>query len=91
MAHFRDTEEGLAFIESGHTRETSPEIMQAIAFFARDLNEAESLWNGDGFGAICTTTDMWEHVTGNGLRDGDGLFWGGRDWLIALNGCVERA
>lgn len=82
MAHFRDTDAGQTFVSSGDSRETSAEIMEAIAFFARDQTEAEALWNGDGFGVICHTTDLWERVTGNGLREPTEYCWGtaGRNW-----------
>ena len=64
MTKFSDTQEGETFIASGDGRETSPEIMEAIAFFARNLAEAEALWNGDGFGTICHPSDLRERVTG---------------------------
>jgi len=82
MTKFRDTAAAAEFIASATSRETSPEIMQAIAFFARDLQEAEALWNGDGFGRICHPTDLWENVTSNGLHDATEFFWGaaGSNW-----------
>jgi hypothetical protein len=82
MTKFNESDEGLAFIASGDSRETSPEIMEAIAFFARDLDEAEALWNGDGFGQIANPSDIWEHVTRNGLRDACDYVWGaaGANW-----------
>jgi hypothetical protein len=73
-----------AFIATADSRETSPEIMRAIAFFARTLGEAEAIWNGDGerYG-LCSVLDIWEHVTGNGLRDADQYVWGasGNRWF----------
>ncbi|MGI4815543.1 MAG: hypothetical protein ACRYGG_19705 [Janthinobacterium lividum] len=56
--------------------------MEAIAFFAHDNAEAVALWEGDGFGDVCSPTDLWEHVTGNGRRDASEFVWGaaGRDW-----------
>lgn len=76
MTKFIDTAEGQDFIASGHSRETSPEVLEAIAFFARDLEEAEAAWNGDGrVRGICTDRDIWEHATSNGTRDAD-LHWG---------------
>lgn len=87
MTAFRDTEAAETFIASAASRETSTEIMQAIVFFARDLAEAETLWNGDGFGTICNPSDLWEHVTGNGLRDASDYFWGseGNRWWATLS------
>jgi hypothetical protein len=41
---FNKTKEGMAFIASGESRETSKKIMVAIAHLARNLDEAEYLW-----------------------------------------------
>ena len=86
MTNFRDTPDGAAFIAEANSRQTSPEIMSAIAFFARDRAEADALWNGDGLGVICTPLDLWEHVTGNGQRDTRGYCWGaaGSAWYAAI-------
>jgi hypothetical protein len=90
MTSFRDTDEAAKFIASADSRETSPEIMEAIVFFARDLKEAEDLWNGDGFGRICNPSDMWEHVTKNGLRDATDFCWGasGTAWWEHVNASI---
>ena len=82
MARFKDTDVGFAFIATADSRETSREIMEAIAFFARDEAEAVALWEGDGFGTVCDPSDIWEHVTGNGRRDADEFCWGaaGHNW-----------
>lgn len=82
MTKFRHTESAAEFIASGDARETDREIMEAIAFFARDLAEAEAIWSGD-FGDACTMLDIWEHVTGNGLRDASDYCWGaaGGKWM----------
>ncbi len=84
---YRDTQEAADFIATGDSRETSPEIMQAIAFFARNTQEAEMLWNGDGFGVICHPSDLWENVTGNGQRQPDEFCWGtaGTQWWTHLD------
>jgi hypothetical protein len=74
--HWRDTPEAADFIATGGSRETSPEIMQAIAFFSRNSAEAEALWNGEGFGTVCWPSDLYEHVTRNGLRNTEEFFWG---------------
>lgn len=79
---FSQTKEAETFVASGPSRETSPEIMEAIVFFARSEAEAEALWEGDGFGRVCHPTDLWEHVTNNGLRDPEEFVWGvtGSNW-----------
>ena len=86
MAHFRDTEAGEEFVATADSRETSPEIMEAIAFFARDAGEAVALWEGDGFGTVCHPSDMWEHVTKNGLLEAGSFRWGasGSAWWDAI-------
>jgi hypothetical protein len=85
---FRDTDEAAAFIATADSRETSPEIMQAIAFFARDISEADDLWNGDGFGRICNLSHLWEHVTNNGRLDPSEFCWGaaGHQWWPQISG-----
>jgi hypothetical protein len=82
MAKWNETQEATDFIASADSRETSPEIMEAIVFFARDLAEAVALWNGDGFGTVCHPTDLWEHVTKNGTHSETEFFWGaaGSHW-----------
>jgi hypothetical protein len=82
MTHFRDTPDGADFIASADSRETSPEVMQAIAFFAHDLPEAERLWQDGPDSVICHPIDLWEHITRNGLRDPAEYFWGaaGNHW-----------
>lgn len=86
-AKFADTAEGEAFIATAASRETSPEIMRAIAFFAQNLAEAEAVWSGDGLGAVCHASDIWEHVTGNGQLDATEFCWGaaGIRWWAELN------
>jgi hypothetical protein len=76
MPHFNETAAGQDFIASAASRETSPEIMEAIAYFARNTNEAEALWNGDGFGSVCHPSDLWERVTKNGMINADEFCWG---------------
>lgn len=76
MAAFAETDAGAAFIASAASRETSNEIMETIAYLARSADEAELVWNGDGFGAVCHPSDIWEIVTGNGVRDADNFCWG---------------
>ena len=57
----------------------------AIAFFATDLAEAETLWaDGPELSGICHVSDIWERATGNGSKgDGSDLCWGaaGTHWM----------
>ena len=87
MPLFRYSDAAEKFIASADSRETSPEIMEAIAFFARDLAEAEALWNGNGFGHVCHELDMWERVTKNGLHVSTDFVWGaaGTGWWSAIS------
>lgn len=78
MTNYIETPAGEAFIATAESRETSREIMEAIAFFARNDAEAAALWEGDGIGTVADLTDVWERATGNGLIDDAGLMWGGR-------------
>ena len=93
MTKFDETQEAADFIASADSRGTSREIMEAIAFFARDLGEAESLWNGDGFGVVCLPLDIWEHVTGNGRTRVADYHWGaaGSNWWETINDCWAEA
>ena len=85
---FEETPQGEAFIASAAERETDPKIMEAIAYFARNLSEAESLWNGEGFGVVCHLSDFWEHVTDNGRTAPEDYAWGveGAAWWRAIGG-----
>ena len=78
MTKFRDTDAAEAFVATAASRETSPEVMQAIVFFARDEAEAVALWDGDGLGTVANLSDIWESATGNGRVDDESLMWGGR-------------
>lgn len=85
---FNETKSGEEFVASAESRNTSREIMEAIAYLARNLEEAEALWRGDGFGVVCNHTDIWEIVTGNGRREATEFVWGahGNDWWDAIKG-----
>ena len=78
---FYESDEGLAFIATADSRQTSVEIMRAIAFMARNSKEAEAMWEGDLLGDTGLLA-LWEHATSNGLRDASELYWGasGNDW-----------
>ncbi len=90
MANWNETDEAAAFIASGDSRETDPRIMQAIAFFARDIKEAEAFWNGD-FSGKCDYSAIWEHATNNGMLDGYEMFWGTAGNLNAVCGATQPA
>ena len=81
MSQFYDSDEGLAFIATADSRQTSIEIMRAIAFMARNAKEAEAMWEGDLLGDTGLLA-LWEHATSNGLRDAKELYWGasGNNW-----------
>jgi len=79
--NFGRTEAGAAFISTAARRETSEEIMEAIAFFARNEDEAVAIWQGDGLGRIADLIGVWERATGNGRIDDKDLTWGGRKLL----------
>ena len=73
---------------TANSRETSPEVMTAIAFLARNEAEAEAVWNGD-MGGICYPYDVWEAATKNGLIDDETLYWGGRRFGQAIGDLTE--
>ena len=85
MIRFSDTYAADDWRATADSRETSPEVMAGIAFFARDMAEAEAVWNGDMAG-ICHPSDLWEAATSNGLIDAETLYWGGRRFDRALTG-----
>lgn len=75
MTNFSNTNGYATFIATADSRETSIDVMRAIAFFACDLTEAEAIWNGDAIDVACTMRDIWERATSNGANDVD-LCWG---------------
>ena len=85
MTKFIETDEGEAFIASGPSRETSKELMRAIAFFARNAEEAETIWVAGDVPGVVSVRDIWEHVTCNGLHDAKDFCWGasGENWYDA--------
>lgn len=78
MTRFNETNAAETFIATAASRNTSPEIMAAIAFFARNETEAEALWNGDALGTVARVIDIYENATENGRIDPECLFWGDR-------------
>ena len=77
MTKFIDTAAASAFIATANSRETSKEVMEAIAFFARNEAEAVALWDGNGIGTVANLSDVWEHATNNGELNDYFLYWGG--------------
>ena len=73
---FYQSDEGLAFIASADSRETSLGIMQAITRLAENRQEAEAIWRGE-FYPFCAPSDIWEAVTYNGLYESADYCWGG--------------
>lgn len=71
------------FLESADTRETSPQIMEAIWIVSRRNDAAANrIWEApDGTELVA----IWEIVTKNGLIDDRTFFWGaaGNDWNAA--------
>ena len=81
MVRFSETAEGRAFVASAASRETSPEIMEAIAWLARDTGEAVALW-ADGFSPCGAVVDVQEIATKNGRFNARDFVWGaaGNAW-----------
>jgi len=73
-----------AFIATAAARETSPEIMEAIAFLARNEAEAVQLWE-IGYSPAGDVADVQEIVTKNGRLDAEDFCWGaaGSRWAAA--------
>ena len=68
------------FIETGDSRETSKEIMDAIVFVAGgDSAEAVRIWEEPTEAELLA---IWERVTQNGLHDASEFCWGceGSKW-----------
>ena len=84
MTKFNETDAAAAFIATANSRETSKEVMEAIAFFARDEAEAVALWEGSGIGVVANLSDVWERATDNGRDDDEELMWGGRSLACVM-------
>jgi hypothetical protein len=71
------------FLSSVDSRETSPEILEAISRLARDDAEAVAIWEAPTYEHALA---IWELVTNNGLRDSTEYFWGsaGSRWAAEL-------
>jgi hypothetical protein len=78
--------ESESFLSSGHARETSPELMEAIYCVAgRDDTRAVDMWeNGVTDDELAT---IIKRVTHNGLHDTTEFCWGelGNDWASLIS------
>jgi len=83
MTKFNETKKSRAFISAAASRETSPEIMESIAFHARNLRESEALWENSDIRHYVTLIDIWETLTKNGRFAAQYFTWGtpGTDWF----------
>jgi hypothetical protein len=84
ISRWHDTYAASDWRATADSRETSSEVMAAIAFLARTEAEAEAIWAGDIDG-ICYPSDLWEAATNNGLIDAETLYWGGRRFDQAID------
>lgn len=96
MTAWAETDEAAAFITSADSRETSKEIMEAIAFFAASLAEASAIWRGDfpRAGIVGDVREtwlghIWDHATKNGRLDGYEMFWEDAGNLNAVCGAEQ--
>jgi hypothetical protein len=78
MPKFNETAAAAGFIATADSCNNSKEVMQAIAFFARNEAEAVELWEGGGIGVVASISDIWEHATNNGKIDDTELMRGDR-------------
>ena len=71
------------FLESAASRETSPEIMEAILYVAGSEKLAVGVWEAP---SEAEALAVWERVTRNGLRESADYCWGaaGAAWAAAL-------
>lgn len=70
---FKNTAEAAAFIATADSRETSVEIMRAIAQIARSAEEAKNIWEFAGDRELVAIIEI---VTGNGREDATDFCWG---------------
>ncbi len=85
---FIESAAGRAFIASADSRETSVEIMVAIARLVHDEDQAVFIWeNGPTFSGICTSQELTDLVTDHGARPTTDFCWGvsGHVWYDAIN------
>ena len=85
MTLFRDTDAAAEFIATADSRNTSPEVMRAIAHYAYNAAEAVALWDGS---RRVPTGRSWgwgpgihriaRYATDNGRLHSASLHWGDR-------------
>jgi len=70
------------FISTADSRETSPEIMEAILAVAGSQSAAGRVWEEPTYEE---TLAVWERVTKNGMHDSTEYCWGasGSKWAAA--------
>lgn len=86
MIHFSDTQDALDFIGTADSRETSPQIMEAIASHSANTAEAVTIWeNGIDNWDSSAQLNFLERATGNGRVPARALMWGaaGSNWVPA--------
>lgn len=71
------------FLSTAASRETSPELMEAILAVAGNESRAVRVWEDP---TEAEALAIWERVTKNGLLDSGEFTWGasGSDWAKAL-------
>lgn len=81
MVKFCESAAGAAFVATAGARETSVEIMRAIASLSRNATEAQRIWEGD-LPRESTLRAIWERATNSGSIDARDLHWGaaGNRW-----------
>ena len=79
MTLFRDTNAAAEFIATADSRNTSPEVMRAIAHYAHDRAQAVATWDGNGYSWDGSSVGhIARHATDNGRLHGADLHWGDR-------------
>lgn len=71
--YFKNTDEAAAFVATSDSRETSVEIMRAIAEIARSVEEAENIWESVDDRELVAIVEI---ATGNGREDTRDFCWG---------------
>ena len=65
------------FVDESDSRETSREILEAIAKRAVDYREAVRIWEDPASLNDSELIALWEAITGNGRITSGSLYWGG--------------
>ena len=86
MTQFHETPAGVAFIATAASRETSPEVMKAIASVSANTEQADALWSGDGIDIICGMSRLVGIATDFGKIETADLYWGGCDLAQIISG-----